>query len=447
MFAPKTKLSEIILNHPEFGRFISKYLSRQSSVSNIGFFEMAAMDTIQRLPPSDIQSLQLKRFKKILNYAVKNVPFWKNLWNPTKSEINNLDAIKRIPILTRDKINENPLAFLSTSEDINSCYKLTTSGSTSTPINLYIDRDLFFRRVFSMRYALKVFGQNPWSNILRLNYKDMPWCSYQGHYYDLALAEKNLSNFYNLIREHRYDAFYGTTSHLLWLADLIRKTPLDYQIKFAVSRSEYLSAENRRHIEEVFGCEVFNIYASREFGPLAQECRFQNGFHLNEERFLFEIVDDRGNSINDGSAGKILVTSFDNKTMPFIRYEIGDLGRFIPGKCKCGLETKRISFEGRSCDFIYLPANRKFPLIQLLYIINLPGKIKSYQFVQKIRKSLKIRIVPDREYNKKTAEYIKKEILKKTGCDKKFVIDIELTDEIPLLPSGKSRVLVTEIRN
>lgn len=447
MLNPRYPLAKKILDNPELTYWLKDYLGNSLGIFLIGYLEIGAMNIIQNLPQKNIESFQLDRLNSIINYSIKSVPFWRNLFEGREVELNMLSDVEKIPILTRDKIKTNPDSFLSSSKDAKLAYTLTTSGSTTTPMRFYIDKELFFRRAFAMRYALKFFCQNPWSNTLRLNYKDMPWSQYQGYYYDLSFAEKNLSNFYNLIKEYKYDAFYGTTSHLLWLADLIKNNPLDYQIKFAVSRSEYLSPENRKHLESVFGCKVFNIYASREFGPLAQECPFDDGFHLNEDGFLFEIVDDKGQTIKNNSVGRILVTSFDNKTMPFIRYEIGDNGRFLPGYCACGIQTKKIVFEGRSCDFIYLPDGRKFPVIQLLYIVNLPGKIKSYQFIQKSPKSLKIKIVPDRGYNKKTAEYIKKEILKKTKSNKNFTISIELTDKIPLLSNGKSKILISSIKN
>lgn len=442
MLNSKTFLSKKILDNPEFAFWLRKYFNNRRGSFLIGYLEIGAMHIIQNLPRQNIESFQLERLNSILNYSLKSVPFWRDLFKEKELRLNTLSDIEKVPILTRDRIKTKPNSFLSTSKDAKLAYTLTTSGSTTTPMRFYVDKELFFRRAFTMRYALKFFGQNPWSNVLRLNYRDMPWSQYQGYYYDLSFAEKNLSNFYNLIKEYKYDAFYGTTSHLLWLADLIKKNPLDYQIKFAVSRSEYLSPENREYLESVFGCRVFNIYASREFGPLAQGCPRSDGFHLNEDRFLFEIVDDEGKTTKDGSAGRILVTSFDNKTMPFIRYEIGDLGRFLPGYCECGIQTKKIVFEGRSCDFIYLPDGRKFPLLQLLYIVNLPGKVKSYQFIQKSKKSLGIKIVPDKDYIKEAAEYIKKEIFKKMGNPKNFIVKIELVDKIPLLKNGKSRALV-----
>jgi hypothetical protein len=186
-----------------------------------------------------------------------------------------------------------------------------------------IEADLFYRRAFALRHSLKVFGQDPWSRLLRFNYRDLAWSIHQGQYLDLLEARKDLAGLCAFIEQYRPDAFYGTVSHLLLLAGLLQGKPLAAPIKFVVTRSEYLSDENRRYLERTFKCPVFNIYASREFGPLAQECPEQQGFHVNEDRFLVEITDESGRGIKDGAPGKIVVTSFDNKLMPFIRYEIG----------------------------------------------------------------------------------------------------------------------------
>ncbi|GEM_PF-6784324 len=439
----KLYLIKIILSNPSFSVRLKK-LFGNAALPLIGRMEIWATETVQKLPRKKIQLLQLRRLKSIFDFAANNIPYWQNLEKSQKIRINDLSDIKKIPILTRSNINSHSSAFLANSTGQASAYCLSTSGSTNIPMRFYIDRNLLYRRAFAMRYALKVFGHNPFARILRLNYNDMPWCTYQGRYFDLSIEQKDPEGLYEKIEEYKLEIFYGTASHLLWLAELIKSKPFNHTIKCAVSRSEYLSSENREYLESVFGCKVFNIYASREFGPLAQECLLRDGFHLNEDKFLFEVVDINGNDVKDKATGRILITSFDNKVMPFIRYEIGDLGHFVPEPCDCGLKTKKIIFEGRSCDFIYLPSGEKLPLALFLYTVNIPSEIKAYQFFQKTSSGLTVRIVAGPNYKNETRLKILEEIQKVAGND--FDVDIQSLDKIELLSNGKSKILISEIK-
>lgn len=432
-----------ILYHPRFYRPIKKLLNWKVGTSIIGTVELWAMDAISHSRPDEMQDFQIKRFRRILDYAIKNVPFWQKQFNKNCPEIRNYDDIRKIPVMKRSDVNATPEMFVSAVKNPELSFKMTTSGSTGEPMTFYVDRDIFYRRAFSLRHSLKIFGENPWSNILRLNYKDMPWSVCQGFYIDLLESKKNPDFLYKIIKQYQYEALYGTVSHLILFAELIRNKWLNHQFDFILSRSEYLDLNNRRHLESTFKCPVFNIYASREFGPLGQSCSKNYGFHLNDDRFLIEIVDENGKPIHDGMSGKIVVTSFDNEIMPFIRYEIGDIGRFLP-PCNCGVRTRKIALEGRACDFIYLSDNSKFPLIQLLHIINLPEAVKAYQIVQKNIGSLIIKLVPGIHYNNEIGNNMIEKIIKKTE-DKELRLNIQLVNNIEILKNGKSRLFISEI--
>jgi phenylacetate-CoA ligase len=40
---------------------------------------------------------------------------------------------------------------------------------------------------------------------------------------------------------------------------------------------------------------------------------------------LVEVLDDNGQPVKGEQEGRIIITSFNNKAMPFIRYELGDI--------------------------------------------------------------------------------------------------------------------------
>ena len=64
-------------------------------------------------------------------------------------------------------------------------------------------------------------------------------------------------------------------------------------------------------------------------------------FHVHEDRLFFEIIPEK-----DG-VGEIVLTHLKPEPSLLIRYQTGDLGEFIDGKCECGLNFPLIKIVGR----------------------------------------------------------------------------------------------------
>jgi hypothetical protein len=137
---------------------------------------------------------------------------------------------------------------------------------------------------------------------------------------------------------------YGKASNLLQLAAAESRMgeTLSSGIRpFAVLVSgEGLFEDQRAQLVSWFQCPVYNAYIATESGLIAMECSHHRGLHLREEFVHVEIVDDRGDIVNEGT-GEILITNLFNRTHVFIRYRLGDRVTVIRHECPCG-------FSGRS---------------------------------------------------------------------------------------------------
>jgi phenylacetate-CoA ligase len=105
----------------------------------------------------------------------------------------------------------------------------------------------------------------------------------------------------------------------------------------------------RSVVESAFGCDVHEDYGSAELCSIAAECRHHHGLHPFAEHFHVEVVrQDR--PANCGELGRILITDLSNYAMPFIRYDIGDVGVLRDSPCPCGLPGVRLDVQGRHQD-------------------------------------------------------------------------------------------------
>jgi len=100
----------------------------------------------------------------------------------------------------------------------------------------------------------------------------------------------------------------------------------------------------RSRIEQAWGARVIDHHGLTEVGPLSFECWEAPGFlHLNESRFLCEVVDAATlRPVPDGSRGELVVTSLGRSASPVLRYRTGDVVVRRSEPCACGRSWARL---------------------------------------------------------------------------------------------------------
>lgn len=100
----------------------------------------------------------------------------------------------------------------------------------------------------------------------------------------------------------------------------------------------------RERIERSWGARVIDHHGLTELGPISFECWEAPGFlHLNEERFLCEVLDPRTlEALPDGERGELVVTSLGRTASPVLRYRTGDMVVRRSEPCACGRTWARL---------------------------------------------------------------------------------------------------------
>lgn len=143
------------------------------------------------------------------------------------------------------------------------------------------------------------------------------------------------------------------------------------------------------------------------------------------------------------TTNRILITSLANFAMPLIRYEIGDTGELLPGRCPCGrgLPLMRPSW-GRSVDYLALADGTIIaPYDMTCAIEPLPGLLR-YQIVQRAIDRVEVLVLPGEDFSPAVPEGIRtalRPILRGLNAE------VRLVDELRLEPSGKFRIVRSEL--
>ncbi|AOJ10555.1 acyl-CoA reductase [Burkholderia mayonis] len=114
---------------------------------------------------------------------------------------------------------------------------------------------------------------------------------------------------------------------------------------------EHISDGQRAYIGS-FGVKLIRsaIYGSVDAGPLGHACPHcvDGEFHLLAETQWLEVLEtDSDLPAAPGAPGRMVFTSREREAQQVERYDLGDLGQWLPDGCLCGLATPRFRLIGR----------------------------------------------------------------------------------------------------
>jgi phenylacetate-CoA ligase len=152
------------------------------------------------------------------------------------------------------------------------------------------------------------------------------------------------------------------------------------------TNSEPLLDEDRQAIAAAWQAPVHNLWGSTEIGVQAVGCGVGEGLHICEDEVVLERVDENGAPVHpDEPAARTLATGLANQTFPFIRYDLGDEVKLLPGPCECGSAYARVADIGgrRDDDFRY--GSITVPAITFRHVLGTDPHVSEYQVTQTTR--------------------------------------------------------------
>ncbi len=414
---------------------------------------------------ADLLALQRRKLHHLLSYAYRYVPYYRRLFDRVgfrpEAVLDDVAALRRLPILTKATIRANFDALLTTESRRRAhLSQLTTGGSTGHPLVFMQDND--FRDYVTadlhrhLGWAGWQFGQIHayiWgtnfevalSQSLRTRLMDWVLNRFVTNAY--VLTDESMAAFAAEVRRRRPRLLFGYASSLYHFAQFARRQGFD-DLTFdgIFSSAEVLYPAQRQFIEETFRCRMFNRYGTRDLGGVACECDAHTGLHASIENNYIEIVRDleSGEPAPPGETGHIVVTNLNNHGMPFIRYSIEDMGAWSTrDRCPCGRELPLMAVvEGRRVDMFRTPDGRTVWGGFASPLFGMPG-VRRFQVVQKSLDLVVVRIVRDGELDAERLATIERTI--HTALGEQVTVRFEYPDEIPVLDSGKYRYALSEV--
>ena len=249
------------------------------------------MFEIEKIRREELEILQLERLKKIVTWAYEKSAFYQKSFQNhgvTPDNIQSLADVSKLPFVTSEDIRGNELEFLTL--PLSSVVRISRCGEFT---NFYTKDDIRNNVEMIIRALVS-------SNIFR------------GSTVEIS---GNLSDSRNL--------------DILYALESIGATVVLRGENFSVDKIIGVTEELSNSFNTT--SKIFNLYALPEIGNAGLLCPCGAGYHVQEDNFLVETLND-----------ELVITTLTAQARPLIRYRTRQKVKIINEPCKCGRTFKRI---------------------------------------------------------------------------------------------------------
>lgn len=418
---------------------------------------------LETLPQEKLQALQIKKFRRILEWAYNNSPFYRRLYQEAGLEpgdIKSLEDIREVPKIDKGMLREGqqrgPFPYgdiLAVPLNQVTAFR-QTSGTTGTPV-----------------YQADTWGDWEWWTecwcyiLYAQGYRDtdrvfIPFgynifvAFWAGH----CAAEKLgcevvpggvLDTEARILKmqELKCTAFMATPTYVLGMAEVAKnrlgfdpaKDLFIQKITCAGEPGASIPATKKR-MEQAWGAKVYDHAGATEIGAWGYECTAQpGGQHVNEAFFLVEIEDmDTGEPVTEpGKEGKMIITALDRIAKPCIRFDSKDIIKWADFRCDCG-RTFRIvdgGILGRADDITKVKGVLLAPTAIEEVVRSIPELGNEYEVIVSKKGDLddillRVEIVPGKEQEQETIlNWLKNQLRLKTNLN--YQLEVHPYNSLP----------------
>jgi phenylacetate-CoA ligase len=425
------------------------YLSGSKIPSNL-----REIKRVDKLSLKEKKEYQEKKLKDFLLHAYNNVPYYKKTLskaNVVKKDKVYLKNFHKIPFLTKEIIRKEGKNLFS-KEKRKGVYENTSGGSIGEPVRFLQDK-YYDDWNNATKIIYKLYGkQNIGDKELRLwgserdilegkenlSIRIRNWLYNRKELNAFKMSEKEMIKFIEIWNQFKPQWIEAYAQPIYEFAKFIKEKGLKiYSPKRVLTSAGTLYPQMKKIIQEVFDCPILNRYGSREVGAIS--CSNRKSVNLKIS-FWHNYIEVLNNSKNQ--SGQIIITSLNNYSMPFIRYNIGDIG--VKGSDWDYLEK----IEGREMSVFKTKKGKLIPgefFIHFIGVVFNKNFISKFQVIQKDYNLIVIKVIIKNKngfYSKKNN--IENSIKKVMG--KNCKIKWEFVNEIKTTKSGKYLYTISELK-
>jgi len=410
----------------------------------------------QWLSKDQIRHNQVTAVNNLFSHARSTVRFYRDreAYSAIMARgIVDLDELQALPVLDKETVRLDSPDLVSSCFSRRELIQLNTSGTTGKSLKVYVDyasrrasycfttryhhwaglRDSRGNATFGGRCVVppnqrsKIFWRR---NAILNNYL---FSSYH-------MSDENLPHYIKKLQsiEPQYIEAYPSAAYVL-ASHILEHGEARIRPRAVLTSGETLFDYQRDMIERAFGCRVFDQYGCTEQALFVSQCE-KGTYHVHPEYGIVEILDESGKQVPAGVLGRVVCTSFLNRAMPLIRYDLGDTAAWGEGPCGCGRSMPIITkIGGRQEDYVLTADGKKVGRLDPVF--KGVDSVKLAQIVQTHIDRIELRIVPGSTFDASDRDKITMELRARVGHTMK--IELVEVGDIPKTANGKIKAVVS----
>lgn len=419
---------------------------------------------VERASRSQLRRWQEERLGSLYRRAWKHIPFYRERWEEQglrPDDVRSLDDISRLPVVSKRDFESDLAAhppFGTYQGDFSAIRVQASSGSSGNPKPFFQTRNdwevitnLWSRRFYAQgvsardifqvvfTYSLFIAGFTATEGAMKLGALVVPAGSGA-----VTPSERQV----RLLSAWGATVIAGTPSYVLHLADVAERIGMDlkqdFKLRIGTHTAEPMTEAARRSIEARWGVKAYDNFGSVETGAPTFECPEQNGYHINEDAYIFEILDrDALTPVEPGQDGVVVVTSLFKEAAPVIRYNLEDISSIIDDSCPCGRTFRRLmKIKGRVSEMLKVRGVPFYPTAVEGVLENFPELTREYRLiVDRVERQDRVTVQVERRSNANEENSLRERLERALKVTTGLAMDTEL-----LAPGELSRSLKVEDR-
>ncbi|WP_452227154.1 phenylacetate--CoA ligase family protein [Lacinutrix cladophorae] len=336
---------------------------------------------IEQASTKEIKAFQENKLAELLTYLNENSAYYKRVFkenNIAIDAIQTIEDLSKIPVTTKDQLQQNNDAFLCVPKSKIIDY-VTTSGTLGDPVTFALTDNDLERLAYNEAISFACAGVGKEDIVQLMTTIDRRFMAGLAYFLGVRKLGAGIIRVGAGIPELQWDSILkfkptyliAVPSFLLKLMEYAERNEIDINasgVKGAICIGEPLREQDfslntlSQKIKAKWDIELFSTYASTEMNTAFTECEHQQGGHQHPELIIVEILDDKDHVVPEGEVGELTITTLGIEGMPLLRFKTGDMVKAHKETCACGRNTMRLGpVVGRKKQMIKYKGTTLYP--------------------------------------------------------------------------------------
>lgn len=359
--------------------------------------------------------MQLKKFREVFEYARQHSKFYSELYTMhgiMDLKIETWDDIQKVPLINKAMLREYSAQDIMTCKIDSSINIHSTSGSTGEPFKIAYTKFEDYTSHVRLTKAIMQHGYTPFKKLVLLSrYEPGHKFEVEEDFSKIACLQKRLNLFQkdvisifeplndiiDKLQSIKPFIIWSTPSFINLLAIELEKRYQRLDIPICFLMAETISPNQMKLFRERVCKDVIDAYGCMESPSMGFSLNNLDYKNIIPNTTLTEVVNKR--EFNQNKVGDIVITSLINKTMPFIRYDLGDFVGVLDDK---NFPFKTIGkVHGRFDDILSFGDGFSLAFHQTYQLFHGFHEVEQYKFIQMpdYQIILQLRIKPESSKN------------------------------------------------